>query len=152
MMGTFLLLTGLAAALAGPTLAPISSAERPVRMSGIGLNVADLERSKTFYTEVLGLKVAARLPAQGPAKEYLLNLSGDLRADTLIVLREGRAEPGATSFGRLVLAVPDGGALAKRVETAGYGAPRVIHGMNFITDPDGYSIELYQRPSAPARP
>lgn len=149
-----LMLTTLAAALAGPAaaqaVAPLPDAERPIRASGVGLNVADVERSRQFYTEVLGFKVAARVPAQGPAQEYLLGLTGDLRADTLIVVRKGAPQPGAASFGRIVLVVPDGAALAKRAVAAGRPAPKVAHGTNFITDPDGYSIELYQRPATRA--
>lgn len=33
-------------------------AEKPIRISGLGLKVSDLERSKKFYTDVLGLKSA----------------------------------------------------------------------------------------------
>ena len=154
-MRRFVILAALAAALAGPAAAQalpaLPDAARPIRASGIGLNVADVERSKQFYTEVLGFKVAARVPAQGPAQEYLLGLTGDLRADTLVVVRKGEALPGATSFGRIVLVVPDGAALAQRAVAAGRPAPKVAHGTNFITDPDGYTIELYQRPTAPAR-
>jgi catechol 2,3-dioxygenase-like lactoylglutathione lyase family enzyme len=145
------LLAAMAAAIAWPaaaqTLPPIGDAERPTRASGVGLNVADLERSMRFYTEVLGFKVAARVPAQGPAQEYLLGLTGNLRADTLIVLRKGAIQPGATSFGRIILVAPDGAALAQRVVAAGYAPPRVLHGTNFVADPDGYVIELYQRPA-----
>jgi lactoylglutathione lyase len=151
-MRRVMILTALACALAGPAAAqtqpPLADAQRPIRASGVGLNVADLERSKQFYTEVLGFKVAARVPAQGPAQEYLLGLTGDLRADTLIVIRKGEALPGATSFGRIVLVVPDGAALAQRAVAAGRPAPKVAHGTNFVTDPDGYTIELYQRPAA----
>ncbi|MEW5686877.1 MAG: VOC family protein [Pseudomonadota bacterium] len=151
-MRRILTLTLLTAALASPAAAetptPLTDAQRPIRASGVGLNVADPERSKQFYTEVLGFKVAARVPAQGPAQEYLLGLTGDLRADTLIVVRRGEAQPGATTFGRIVLVVPDGAALAQRAVAAGRPAPKVAHGTNFITDPDGYTIELYQRPAA----
>lgn len=151
-MRKLMILATLSVAVSAPAaaqpVAPLADAERPIRASGVGLNVADVERSKQFYTDVLGFKVAARVPAQGPAQEYLLGLTGDLRADTLIVVRKGEPQPGATSFGRIVLVVPDGAALAKRAVAAGRPAPKVAHGTNFITDPDGYSIELYQRPAA----
>ena len=35
---------------------------KPIRVAGLGIRVSDLERSKKFYTEVLGLKVDARVP------------------------------------------------------------------------------------------
>jgi catechol 2,3-dioxygenase-like lactoylglutathione lyase family enzyme len=65
--------------------------------------VSDLERSKKFYTEVLGRTVGARVPAQGEAVEYLLGMTGDIRADTLIVIRKGEVKPGATDFGTITI-------------------------------------------------
>lgn len=130
---------------------PLLDAERPIRISGIGLKVSDLEVSKKFYTEVLGLKVGARVPAQGDAIEYLLGMTGDIRADNLIVIRKGEVKPGATDFGSISIVVPNGRAMAERAVAAGAQLARpLVDGVNFIKDPDGYVIELYQRP-APAR-
>jgi catechol 2,3-dioxygenase-like lactoylglutathione lyase family enzyme len=122
---------------------------KPIRVSGLGIRVSDLERSKTFYTDVLGLKVGARVPAQGDAVEYLLGLTGKVREDTLIVIRKGEVKPGATEFGTITLVVPSGRKLAERVVAAGYTTARpIVDGTNFVRDPDGYMIELYQRPAA----
>lgn len=148
------LILGAAAAgvLSGAALAadlpPLTPATAPTRASGVGLNVADLERSKAFYTEVLGFKVAGRYPAQGEIKEYLLGLTGDIRADTLVVLTKGKPVAGATSFGRVILVAPNARALAERAAAAGFPPPKIVDGTNFIRDPDGYMIELYQRPTA----
>jgi catechol 2,3-dioxygenase-like lactoylglutathione lyase family enzyme len=144
----------IGAALAGVAFAqavpPLPDAIKPIRMSGVGLNVSDLERSMKFYTEVLGFKVASRQPAQGPASEYLLGFTGQVREDNLVVLRKGAVEPGAKTFGRILLVVPNGKALAERVVAAGYPMDRPLAATtNFVRDPDGYLIELYQRP-APA--
>jgi catechol 2,3-dioxygenase-like lactoylglutathione lyase family enzyme len=130
---------------------PAASADadviKPIRVSGVGLRVSDLERSKKFYTDVLGLKVAHRIPAQGEAVEYLLGLTGNVREDTLIVIRKGEVKPGATEFGAITLVVPDGRRMAERVAAAGYRPPKIVDGTNFVKDPDGYTIELYQRPA-----
>jgi catechol 2,3-dioxygenase-like lactoylglutathione lyase family enzyme len=124
---------------------------KPIRVSGLGIRVSDLERSKKFYTEVLGLKVGARVPAQGEPAEYLLGLTGKIREDTLIVIRKGEVKPGATEFGTITLVVPNGRKMAERVVAAGYQTARpIVDGTNFVRDPDGYMIELYQRPAAPA--
>lgn len=139
-----------AAALAQTPSTPpaLADAEKPIRVSGLGIRVSDLERSKSFYTDVLGLKVGARVPAKGEAHEYLLGLTGDVRADTLVVIRAGEVKPGATEFGNIVIVVPDGRAMAERVVAAGYKTARpIVDGTNFIRDPDGYMIELYQRPA-----
>jgi len=121
---------------------------KPIRVSGLGIRVSDLERSKQFYTQVLGLKVAAKVPAQGEPREYLLGMTGDVRADTLIVIRQGEIKAGATEFGNIVIVVPDGRKMAERVAAAGYPPARIVDGTNFVKDPDGYTIELYQRPGA----
>ena len=122
---------------------------KPIRVSGLGIRVSDLERSKKFYTEVLGLKVGARVPAQGDAVEYLLGLTGKVREDTLIVIRKGDVKPGAIEFGTITLVVPNGRKMAERVVAAGYTTARpIVDGTNFVRDPDGYMIELYQRPAA----
>jgi len=123
---------------------------KPIRVAGLGIRVSDLERSKKFYTEVLGLKVDAKVPAQGEPVEYLLGMTGDVRADTLIVIRKGEIKPGATEFGSITIVVPNARKMAERVAAAGYPPARIVEGTNFVKDPDGYTIELYQRPSSPA--
>ncbi len=135
-----------------PAVPALPDDVKPIRVAGLGIRVSDLERSKKFYTEVLGLKVAAKVPAQGEPIEYILGLTGDLRADTLIVIRKGEIKPGATEFGSITLVVPNGRKMAERVVAAGYATARpVVDGTNFVKDPDGYTIELYQRPAAPTR-
>ena len=153
---------GLAAALASVIVAASAVAQtpanlagipedvKPIRVSGLGIRVSDLERSRKFYTEVLGLQVDARVPAQGEPVEYLLGMTGDIRADTLIVIRKGEVKPGATEFGSITIVVPSGRKMAERVASAGYPPARIVDGTNFVRDPDGYTIELYQRPAAPA--
>ena len=89
----------LCATVLAQPVPPLPEDVKPIRVSGLGIKVSDLERSKKFYTEVLGLKVGARVPAQGDAVEYLLGMTGDVRADTLIVIRKGEVKPGAVDFG-----------------------------------------------------
>jgi catechol 2,3-dioxygenase-like lactoylglutathione lyase family enzyme len=143
---------GLFASLAlAQTVPPLADDVRPIRVSGLGIKVSDLERSKNFYTEVLGLKIGAKVPARGEAVEYLLGMTGDIRADTLIVIRKGEVKPGATDFGTITIVVPSGRKMAERVVAAGYTTARpIVDGTNFVKDPDGYTVELYQRPAARA--
>ena len=142
------MLLGAAALVSAQEPQELAADVKPIRVSGLGIRVSDLERSRKFYTEVLGLKVGARVPAQGEPVEYLLGLSGDVRADTLIVIRKGEVKPGATEFGNIVIVVPSGRKMVERAAAAGYAPARIVDGTNFIKDPDGYTIELYQRPSA----
>lgn len=134
--------------LADTPPAPVPEDVKPIRVSGLGIRVSDLERSRKFYTEILGLKVAARVPAEGEPYEYLLGLTGNIREDTLIVIRKGEVKPGATEFGSITIVVPRGRQMAERVVAAGFQNARpLVDGTNFVRDPDGYLIELYQRPA-----
>ena len=137
------------AALYAETAAPaLADDARPIRMSGMGLNVKDIERQKAFYTDIVGYKVIARVPAKdGTAKEYLLGLTGSLMADTLLVLTAHDPVAGSTSFGRIVLVVPSGRKMAERIAAAGGKAPKIVDGTNLVYDPEGNMIELYQRPA-----
>ncbi|CAN5172038.1 hypothetical protein BH11PSE2_BH11PSE2_16180 [soil metagenome] len=155
-----LALPGLAAAVLAGVLATVAFAQvipampddtKPVRVSGLGLRVSNLERSVKFYTEVLGLKIDARVPAQGEAREYLLGMTGNTQADTLVVLSQGEVQPAATTFGRIVIVAQNGRRLAERVKAAGYPVDKIVDGTNIIKDPDGYTIELYQRPAPTVR-
>jgi lactoylglutathione lyase len=140
-----------ASAALAQAVPPLADDVKPIRVSGLGIKVSDLERSKKFYTEVLGLRIGAKVPAQGDAVEYLLGMTGDIHADTLIVIRKGEVKPGATEFGTIVIVVPSGRKMAERVVAAGYTSARpIVDGTNFVKDPDGYTIELYQRPAARA--
>ena len=131
-----------------PAVPALAEDVKPIRVAGLGIRVSDLERSRKFYTEVLGLKVDAKVPAQGDPAEYFLGMTGDARADTLIVIRKGEIKPGGTEFGSITLVVPNGRKMAERVAAAGYPPAHIVDGTNFVKDPDGYTIELYQRPAA----
>lgn len=134
-------------AIADNTAAADDADLKIIRVAGLGLRVSDLERSKKFYTEVLGLKVAAKVPAQGEPHEYILGQTGNLREDTLVVIRKGDVKPGASEFGNLTIVVANGRKMAERAVAAGYTTTRpIVDGTNFVRDPDGYVIELYQRP------
>lgn len=139
-----------ALASAQTALPPLPADIKPTATAGLGLTVSDLDRSMRFYTDVLGMKVDAQYPATGAAVEYLLGYTGDRLTDTLVVVRQGQVQPGATGFGRIVLVVPDGRKLAERVKSAGMTIVKTLpSGTSVVTDPDGYLIELYQRPVTP---
>jgi lactoylglutathione lyase len=146
--GVFAAMAVALAQTAAPSVPAMPDDVKPIRVAGLGIRVSDLERSRKFYTEVLGLKVDATVPSQGEPVEYLLGMTGDLRADTLIVIRKGEVKPGATEFGTITIVVPNARKMAERVAAAGYPSAHIVDGTNFVKDPDGYTIELYQRPAA----
>ena len=65
----------------------------------LALVCRDMAETVKFYTEVLGFKVASKVqPAGQPVREYLLGLTGNTQADTLVGL--GRlADPGFPDTG-----------------------------------------------------
>jgi lactoylglutathione lyase len=123
------------------------------------LRVGDLPRAVDFYTRVLGMRVLRTRDV--PEYKYSLAFLG---------YGNGNAENGAeleltynygvdkyelgTAFGHLALGVPDVAAACEKIRAAGGKVTReagpVKGGTSviaFIEDPDGYKIELIQRPN-----
>ena len=151
-LGAVLAAMASPAAFAQAPVPPLADDTKPIRASGMGLKVTNLERSMKFYTEVIGFKVDAKVAGKdGAVVEYLLGMTGVQQADTLVVLSQAPMTPGATSFGRLILVVPNGRKMAERVKAYGGSMDKPpADGANIVKDPDGYVIELYQRPAPPA--
>jgi catechol 2,3-dioxygenase-like lactoylglutathione lyase family enzyme len=122
---------------------------------GMGINVANMETSIKFYTSVFGFKVAKVFPenaAQKDGREVVLNMTGQFALNdtqsTSIVLAHLNDNPlpeGRTAYGRMVMVTSDAEAITARAESLGGKVtkgrdPRLI----FVTDPDGYRIEVFQ--------
>jgi catechol 2,3-dioxygenase-like lactoylglutathione lyase family enzyme len=125
--------------------------------------VSDLVKSYEFYTQVVGLKlvtspdiVTAKAPMPNdPEKDFVeipLNYTGSM-ADPLFLLTKRRGQkpsPEWTNMVTLGFKVPDSRAIVERAMKAGYKAPRGIPSegqAGFVTDPDGYNVELVSTPS-----
>jgi lactoylglutathione lyase len=119
------------------------------------LRVGDLERSIRFYTEVMGMQLNRR--SENPEYKYSLAFVGfgkpPEHAEIELTYNWGveKYELG-TAFGHIALAVPDAYAACERIKAAGGNVTReagpVKGGTSviaFVTDPDGYKIELIQR-------
>ena len=142
-----------------------------LRLSHIGICVADLEVAHRFYSEGLGFREVHRLHVEGEHAEQLLELPG-LALDVVYLERDGTciellyyAKPGhqgepdprpmnQRGLTHLSLRTDDlesdvealrslGGQLldATRIDNPAYRS-RVV----FLTDPDGTRIELVERP------
>jgi lactoylglutathione lyase len=124
------------------------------------LRVGDLQRSIDFYTGALGMKLLRR--TERPAQKYDLAFVGyganPEHAEIELTYNYGvdRYELG-TAYGHLAIGVPDVAAAcdAVRAKAAALGgavtrdAGPVQGGTTviaFVTDPDGYKIELIERP------
>jgi lactoylglutathione lyase len=120
------------------------------------LRVGDLQRSVDFYTRLLGMKELRRRDV--PDGKYTLAFvgygDGDNNAEIELTYNYGvdRYQQG-DAFGHLAVGVPDVAAACDKVRAAGAKVTRepgpVKFGTTviaFIEDPDGYKIELIQRP------
>lgn len=123
------------------------------------LRVGDLQRSIDFYTQVLGMKLLRT--TKRPEQKYDLAFVGygtnPEHAEIELTYNYGveRYEPG-TAFGHIAIGVPDVAATCDAVRTraAALGGaitrePGPVKGgttvIAFVTDPDGYKVELIER-------
>jgi len=124
------------------------------------LRVGDLQRSIDFYTQVLGMKLlrTTERPAQRYSLAFLGYGSNPEHAEIELTYNHGvdRYELG-TAYGHIAIGVPDVAATcaAVREKAAALGGavtrePGPVQGgstvIAFLADPDGYKIELIERP------
>jgi lactoylglutathione lyase len=118
------------------------------RLLGAGINVSDIDRSIKFYTQVIGLKVALQTPSKDGQREVALSLDGSLMNGTVLVLAHLDDKPlpqGHESFGRIITNATSAAAVAERAKALGYAVKQMAGTpVVFITDPDGYGVEVYQ--------
>ncbi|MDA8050490.1 MAG: lactoylglutathione lyase [Rhodospirillales bacterium] len=127
------------------------------RLLHIMIRVKNLERSVHFYTKLLGMKELRRREA--PEGKYTLAFVGygeEVDATVLELTYNWGKDDGydlGTGFGHLALGVPDVAATCTALRKEGVKITRepgpVKFGTTviaFIEDPDGYKIELVERP------
>ncbi len=135
------------------TAQPVVTAERP-RISYVAFRVSDLDRSLKFYAGLLGMKERQRIPLDTGVLEVLLGY-GDADKDAGILLLHDpkRTEPytHGTGYHRYIIAVKDLPGLIAHLKANGVkitrGPTRVENlklSYAFISDPDGYAIELVE--------
>ena len=135
------------------TLPPMPAAIAPTGLDGVALNVVDLEKERAFYEQAFGMKVAARYPATGDVREWLMNWSGKGADKPVLVLNKtaGPRKDGQDAAGRLIIATPNAAEIARRVVAAGGKVRGQIRdgAINFGIDPEGNLIEIFQPSAAP---
>jgi lactoylglutathione lyase len=119
------------------------------QISGLGINVSDLDRSTDFYTRGLGLQEKGKYDL-GHMHEVLVGTADNDVSLMLIkhTAREGAPDIG-TGFEKLVLTCDDVAEAYERAMAEGatsYLEPRTIEDMGLtvamVRDPDGYLVEL----------
>lgn len=126
-----------------------------MRMLHTMLRVGDLERSLSFYTEVLGMKLLRRKDYPGGKFTLAFVGYGDESDHTVIELTHNWDTDNydlGTGYGHIALAVEDAAAACDAIREKGGNVVReagpMKHGgsvIAFIEDPDGYKIELIER-------
>jgi lactoylglutathione lyase len=121
------------------------------------LRVGDLQRSIDFYTKVMGMTLLRT--TERPEQKYSLAFVGygrgnaDGESEIELTYNHGVSsyELG-TAYGHIALAVPDAYAACERILANGGNVTRPagpVQGgttvIAFITDPDGYKVELIER-------
>ena len=119
------------------------------------LRVGDLQRSIDFYTRVLGMNLLRT--TERPEQKYSLAFVGygtnPDHAEIELTYNHGvdSYEMG-TAFGHLAIGVPDVYAACEKIRNNGGNVtrePGPVKGgttvIAFVTDPDGYKIELIER-------
>jgi lactoylglutathione lyase len=119
------------------------------------LRVGNLQRSIDFYTQVMGMRLLRT--TRRPEQQYNLAFVGyghnPDHAELELTYNYGveKYELG-TAYGHLAIEVADAAAACERIRTAGGQVTREAGPVKggstviaFVTDPDGYKIELIQR-------
>lgn len=126
-----------------------------MRMLHTMIRVGDLDASKKFYTEALGMKVLRE--KEYPDGKFTLCFVGygDEATHTVIELTYnwGRTEYTlGDAFGHIAIGTDDIKATCERIRSLGYKVVRepgpMKHGTTviaFVEDPNGYKIELIER-------
>ncbi|HVZ46653.1 MAG TPA: lactoylglutathione lyase [Ramlibacter sp.] len=119
------------------------------------IRVGDLERSIDFYTRVLGMRLlrTTERPDQNYSLAFVGYGSNPEHAEIELTYNHGvdKYEMG-NAFGHLAIGMPDVHAACERIRSSGGNVtrePGPVKGgttvIAFVTDPDGYKIELIQR-------
>lgn len=121
-----------------------------MRMLHLGLRVTDLDRSLAFYT-ALGFARLGRVPETDFGSLTMLKLPDDPFISLELVHDPARPVTDIGAVNHLVVQVDDLGATIADLATKGVTAepPADLDGgmrTAWLTDPDGYRIELVQWP------
>ena len=120
------------------------------------LRVGNLERSISFYTDVIGMQLLRR--SENPDYKYslaFLGFDGGNPGQAEIELTwnwDTDTYHMGTAYGHIALGVPDAAAACEKIRAAGGKITREAGPVKggrtviaFVEDPDGYKIELIER-------
>ena len=118
------------------------------------IRVADETRSLAFYSEAFGLEVAQRFDFATFSLIYLANAESSFELELTVNRDQNGPYQLGNGYGHLAVSVDDVDAEHARLTDLGLSprklvdfapAGEVLARFFFITDPDGYEIEVLQR-------
>lgn len=122
-------------------------------IGALGIGVSDLEKSTDFYTRIIGMKKlqSLNLPHMN---EEVLGFEG--RGASLVLMNyiDGSNPNYKDNPIKIVIYVPDAAAIIEVIRAEGFDIvkePEPLEKLNiaalaFAKDPDGYLVELIQKP------
>jgi lactoylglutathione lyase len=118
------------------------------------IRVLEEERSVTFYTQAFGLEIADRLDFETFTLIYLSNAESEFELELTVNKGREDAYDLGNGYGHLAVSVSDLDGEHQRLTGLGMNPGKIVEFNRdgallarffFITDPDGYKIEVLQR-------
>ena len=118
------------------------------------IRVLDESRSVDFYSKAFGFGIAERLDFDSFTLVYMSNAESEFELE--LTINKGRSEPYALGdgYGHFAVSVDDLAAEHARISALGFSTGKIVAFERdggllarffFVTDPDGYKIEVLQR-------
>ena len=118
------------------------------------IRVLEEDRSVAFYKDAFGLSVADRLDFETFTLVYMSNAESEFELE--LTINKGRTEPYnlGDGYGHFAVSVSDLDGEHARMSALGFTTGKIVEFNRdggllarffFVTDPDGYKIEVLQR-------
>jgi lactoylglutathione lyase len=118
------------------------------------IRVLDEDRSVDFYSQAFGLAVAERLDFETFTLVYMSNAESEFELE--LTINKGRTEAYnlGDGYGHLAVSLSDLDGEHARISALGFTTGKIVEFNRdggllarffFVTDPDGYKIEVLQR-------
>jgi lactoylglutathione lyase len=118
------------------------------------IRVLEEDRSVAFYKDAFGLSVADRLDFETFTLVYMSNAESEFELE--LTINKGRTEPYnlGDGYGHFAVSVSDLDGEHTRMSALGFTTGKIVEFNRdggllarffFVTDPDGYKIEVLQR-------
>ena len=119
--------------------------------------ITDIDRSVSFY-EALGLEEVGRFPIRDEAINVFMNIPGDGDSPRLELTYNHGVDSydQGTAYGHIAISAEDLDATLERLAGQGIEPEKPPYSVReggsrlcFVRDPDGYRIEVIEKPKAP---